>query len=418
MLAQASIQARRTNAATNREKAHRNSWTIAFATGTMYSARRQSKDLTAMTNVDNAVITLARELVSIDSRSFISNLPVADRVEAALPGFEIERLDYTDPAGVAKRVLVAHRGPAGGIALSGHMDTVPDTGWQEDPWSARLDPDGTLHGLGSTDMKGPVAAAIVAARSLPDTVPITLLITTDEETTKQGARLIAQTSKLVRRVKPHGIVVVEPTGMVPVRGHRSHIAFTCVATGVQAHSSTGRGRNANWDLIPFLVEMKSVFERLRTDTTLQDADYTPPFSDFNLVIDNHGAAVNVTVPKATARIKFRYSARVDPSPVLQSVYGAAKRFNITVTEAREGFPPELPADHPLVRMCADLTNRAPTTAPYGTDASELQAIAPCVVLGPGDIAEAHTPTEKLRVADLINAVPVLMHVAERAAQIK
>ena len=44
------------------------------------------------------------------------------------------------------------------------------------------------------------------------------------------------------------ILVAEPTSLAPVRGHRSHIAFTCVATGVQAHSSTGKGRNANWDL--------------------------------------------------------------------------------------------------------------------------------------------------------------------------
>jgi acetylornithine deacetylase/succinyl-diaminopimelate desuccinylase-like protein len=368
-----------------------------------------------MPDPTNPVVDLARDLVALDSRSFVSNLPVAERVEAALPGFDIERLDYTDDAGIAKRALVAHRGPTGGIALSGHMDTVPDTGWQEDPWSARLDADGILHGLGSTDMKGPVASAIVAARSLPASVPITLLITTDEETTKQGARLIAQTSQMVRRVKPRGIIVVEPTGMVPVRGHRSHIAFTCVATGVQAHSSTGRGRNANWELIPFLVEMKSVFERLRTDTSLQDAEYTPPFSDFNVVIDNHGAAVNVTVPKATARIKFRYSAKVNPTPVLRAVYAAAERFGIAVTEAREGFPPELPADHPLVHLCADIAGQPPTTAPYGTDASELQALAPCVVLGPGDIAEAHTPTEKVRAADLIAAVPVLMQLAERVA---
>src|SRR6516165_3345124 len=325
-----------------------------------------------MADTSAAVVDLARELVALDSRSFVSNLPVADRVEAALHGFDVERLDYTDDAGVAKRALVAHRGAAGGIALSGHMDTVPDTGWQQDPWSARIDADGILHGLGSTDMKGPVAAAIVAARAVPAGVPITLLITTDEETTKQGARLIAQRSELVRRVKPHGIIVVEPTGMVPVRGHRSHIAFTCVATGVQAHSSTGRGRNANWELIPFLVEMKSVFERLRTDTTLQDPDYTPPFSDFNIIIDNHGAAMNVTVPKATARIKFRYSAKLDPTPVLTAVHDAAQRFGIAVTDAREGFPPELPADHPLVRLCADVAGCPPTTAPYGTDASELQ----------------------------------------------
>src|SRR5215469_1927785 len=310
-----------------------------------------------MADASAAVVDLARELVALDSRSFVSNLPVADRVEAALHGFDVERLDYTDDAGVAKRALVAHRGGDGGIALSGHMDTVPDTGWQQDPWSARIDDDGILHGLGSTDMKGPVAAAIVAARTLPADVPITLLITTDEETTKQGARLIAQRSELVRKVKPHGIIVVEPTGMVPVRGHRSHIAFTCVATGVQAHSSTGRGRNANWELIPFLVEMKSVFERLRTDTTLQDPDYAPPFSDFNVIIDNHGAAMNVTVPKATARIKFRYSAKLDPTPVLAAVHDAARRFGIAVTDAREGFPPELPADHRLVRLCAGVTGK-------------------------------------------------------------
>src|SRR5215472_17786354 len=120
-----------------------------------------------MTDCTNDVVALARDLIALDSRSFVSNLAVADRIEAALSGFDIERIDYTDDAGVAKRALVAHRGGAGGIALSGHMDTVPDTGWQQDPWSARIDADGVLHGLGSTDMKGPVAAAIVAARALP-----------------------------------------------------------------------------------------------------------------------------------------------------------------------------------------------------------------------------------------------------------
>jgi acetylornithine deacetylase len=364
----------------------------------------------------NAELTsLAGELVSLDSRSFVSNLPIAECVEGALAGFDIERLDYTDPAGVSKRALVAHRGNGSGLALSGHMDTVPDTGWQEDPWSARLTNDGVLHGLGSTDMKGPVAAAIVAARSLPSNLPVTLLITTDEETTKQGARLIAESSQLVRKHKPRVIVVAEPTKLIPVRGHRAHIVLTCVATGVQAHSSTGKGHNANWELIPFLNEMKLLFQRLRTDAGLQDPEYDPPFSDFNLVIDNHGTAVNVTVPKATARIKFRYSAKIDPAPIVEAVRAAAARAGVELSEAREGIPPELPADHPAVRLCAEVTGTAPMTAPYGTDASELQAIAPCVVLGPGDIAEAHTPSEKVRITDLAAAVPVFMRLAARVA---
>ena len=373
-------------------------------------------------NILQSVTELTRDLVRIDSRSFVSNLPVADRVEAALIGFEIERLDYVDPAGVAKRVLVAFKGPKGaaggpigGLAFSGHMDTVPDTGWLENPWSADIDADGFMHGLGTTDMKGPVAALITAARALPDSIPVTLLITTDEETTKQGARLIAESSALVKRIQPAAILIAEPTSLAPVRGHRSHIAFTCTATGIQAHSSTGKGRNANWDILPFLMDMKAVFERLRTDPTLQDPAYDPPFSDFNLIIDNHGAAMNVTVPKATARIKFRYSAKVDPTPVLAAVHGAAARFGIDVTEAREGFPPELPEDHPFVRLCQDMTGTPPRTAPYGTDASELQAIAPCIVLGPGNIAEAHTPTEKVRLAELADAVPLFMRLAARVA---
>lgn len=368
--------------------------------------------------MDRTAATLAelsRDLVRLDSRSSVSNIPVADRIEPELRGFDIERVDYADAAGVPKRVLVANRGGPGGIAFSGHMDTVPDTGWDADPWSGRIDERGVLFGLGSADMKGPVAAAIVAARSLPDTVPVTLLITTDEETTKRGARAIAEQSAMVRVIKPKGILVVEPTSLRPVRGHRSHILFTCTAEGVQAHSSTGKGRNANWTLVPFLAELKSVYDRLLTDRTLQDDAYDPPFSDFNVIIDNHGAAVNVTVPLATAAIKFRYSAGIDPSYVRQAVAAAGVRFGVTVRESEEGSPPELPPDHPFVQACSDIARLAPATAPFGTDASILQSIAPCVIMGPGDIGVAHKPNEFIAIDDLVAAVPMFQALALRFA---
>ena len=358
-------------------------------------------------------LALARTLVAIDSRSAVSNLPVADAIEAELAGFEIERLDYAD-AGVAKRALVAHRGPPGGLAFSGHMDTVPATGWQDDPWNARVI-DGVLHGLGSADMKGPVAAAIVAARTLPPDTPVTLLITTDEETTKQGARVIVERSVLARESRIPCILVVEPTRMRPIRGHRAHILFTAVATGVQAHSSTGLGRNANWDLVPFLADMRLIFDRLRRDPTLQDPAYDPPFSDFNLVIDNHATAVNVSVPVATAAIKFRYSASLNPAPVIAAVEEAAARAGVALTKATEGHPPELSIDHPFVRLCVDVVGAPATVAPYGTDASRLQELAPCVILGPGDIAVAHKAGEFISVAEIADAVPVFMRLAQHVA---
>jgi acetylornithine deacetylase len=367
-----------------------------------------------MSDDADAVLSLAADLVAIDSRSSVSNIPVADRLEAALPGFDIERLDYRDANGVAKRVLVAHRGPKGGYALSGHMDTVPETGWTDPPWTPRVI-DGVLHGLGSVDMKGPVASCVVAARGMPADVPVTLLLTTDEETSKQGARAIAA-SDAARSLGLRGIVVAEPTGLGPVRGHRSHIEYTAVATGVQAHSSTGQGINANWALIPFLAEMKGVFERLRHDPAFHDAAYDPPFSDFNLVVDNHGTAVNVTVAKATARIKFRRSRSIDYSGIEAAVQDAARRAGVTLTEKREGTPPELPLDHPLVRLGAEVTGQAPRTAPYGTDASELQDLAPCLVLGPGGIGTAHTPRECVAVADLAAAVPLFRRILAAGAQ--
>jgi acetylornithine deacetylase/succinyl-diaminopimelate desuccinylase-like protein len=350
------------------------------------------------------VARLAADLVRIDSRSPLPNHTIAERIEAELSGFAIERFDYTDAAGVAKRVLVARRGGAGGLALSGHMDTVPGTGWSEDPWSPRVDADGVLHGLGSVDMKGAVAAAIVAARGMPADVPATLLLTTDEETTKQGARVIAERSELARGLT--GIVVCEPTELAPIRGHRSHVEFTAVARGVQAHSSLGQGENANWKLLPFLAEMREVFAMLRADPLWQDAEYAPPFCDFNLSLDNHGTAINVTVGRATARIKFRYTAKQDPREIVARVEAAAERAGLALSVAREGAPPELAVTHPLIARAAAITGRPPGTAPYGTDASELQAIAPCVICGPGSIASAHTPQERVALADLAAAVPV------------
>lgn len=365
-----------------------------------------------------AVARLAADLVRLDSRSSRPNLAVADRLEADLAGggFEVERLDYADAAGVPKRCLVAHRGGPGGLALSGHMDTVPDTGWTDDPWSGRVDAAGLLHGLGAVDMKGGVAAAVVAALGLPPGVPATLLITADEETDKAGARAITERSALARRAALAGIVVVEPTGMAPVRGHRAYVEFTAEARGVQAHSSQPEGRNANWALVPFLAEMRDLHRRLRDDPATQDPAYDPPWSDFNLVLDNHGAAVNVAVPLATARIKYRRSRGVDPGPVVGAVRAAAARAGVALRERHEGTPPELAADHPLVALASRLSGRAPRTAPYGTDATELQALAPCVVLGPGTVETAHTPRERVAVAELAAAVPVFRRLlAEGAA---
>jgi acetylornithine deacetylase/succinyl-diaminopimelate desuccinylase-like protein len=87
------------------------------------------------------------------------------------------------------------------------------------------------------------------------------------------------------------------------------------------------------------------------------------------------------------------------------------RSSAAVTEAEEGKPPELPPDHTFVRICEARTGKPAGTAPFGTDASILQSLAPCVVCGPADIGVAHRPGEAVRLQDLTEAVPVFQAIA-------
>jgi acetylornithine deacetylase/succinyl-diaminopimelate desuccinylase-like protein len=168
-------------------------------------------------------------------------------------------------------------------------------------------------------------------------------------------------------------------------------------------------------MVGFMAAMRAIHQQLLTDPAWHDAAYDPPTSDFNLIIDNHGAPVNMTVPRATVKIKFRYSAGINPAPIIAEVQAAAHAAGVALTVTREGPPPETPEEHPLIRLCVALTSQRAMTAPYGTDASELMPIAPCVILGPGDIWEAHTPGEKLRISELEAAVPAFIRLAERVA---
>ncbi|MCA9108565.1 MAG: acetylornithine deacetylase, partial [Planctomycetaceae bacterium] len=75
-----------------------------------------------------SALDYAKELVSFNSVSNLSNIDVSDAVEAILKrnGFEIERIEYDDKFGVRKANIIAKKGPGtGGFAYFGHTDVVP-----------------------------------------------------------------------------------------------------------------------------------------------------------------------------------------------------------------------------------------------------------------------------------------------------
>ncbi|MDP9152012.1 MAG: M20/M25/M40 family metallo-hydrolase, partial [Myxococcota bacterium] len=209
------------------------------------------------------VAALACDLIATDTRPERSNGAAVERCIHALRGFEIETLDYMDDHGIPKQVLAARSGKGPCLALCGHLDTVGADGWTADPWTPTIS-EGRLYGLGSSDMKGPVAALLIAAASVAGDVPVMVLLTADEETSRAGVNALIDRSALLRESDVRAIVVGEPTGMVPTRGHRASVNFTATATGLQAHSATGLGTNANWALLDFLQGVCEVRRLLAT----------------------------------------------------------------------------------------------------------------------------------------------------------
>src|SRR5215213_7605265 len=98
---------------------------------------------------------LAR-LVSFDTESSKSNLPLITFVEEYLRGWDVPFVRLPDHSG-EKAAIFATIGPAdrSGIVLSGHTDTVPVAGqaWTSDPFILRVE-NGRAYGRGAVDMKG------------------------------------------------------------------------------------------------------------------------------------------------------------------------------------------------------------------------------------------------------------------------
>ena len=146
-------------------------------------------------------------------------------------GLEVE---LVEAAPGRPSVVATARGSGGGrtLMLNGHLDTVGVEGMRE-PYSARVE-DGRLYGRGGYDMKGGVAACMLAAAAaaragLAGDVVVTAVA--DEEHSSIGVQAVLE------RVRADACVVTEPTSLDVVVAHKGFAWWEVTATGRAAHGS-------------------------------------------------------------------------------------------------------------------------------------------------------------------------------------
>jgi acetylornithine deacetylase len=340
---------------------------------------------------------------SIDPGLDHSNRPVAERLAGWLGelGFRCELLPLPGTDDKVNLLATMGQGP-GGLVLAGHLDTVPfDEGaWRSDPFRL-TERDGRLYGLGTADMKSFLALAIEAAREFagrPLRQPLVILGTADEEISLEGARALAAAG----RPQARHAVIGEPTGMKPVRIHKGNLAERIRVLGHSGHASNpGLGLNAVEGMHRVLQALLAFRDELAQGR--QSPLFTVPHGTLNPGCIHGGDAPN----RIPACCELRVDLRFLPGTDLAALRGemrqradaalAGSAYRVEFDSLYPGCPAfETPATAAIVKACEELTGHEAGAVDFATEGAIFNSMGmETVVLGPGDIAQAHQPDEFL-----------------------
>ena len=364
------------------------------------------------------VVALAQRLV----RARGQNPPGEEAVTVAVlteecrrRGFEVT-LDEVAP-GRANLIVRVGTGSGPGLLVLSHSDVVPPgDGWSADPFSGDVR-DGRLHGRGSADTKGGLAAAIVALSTVDNaarSAPITLAVLVDEEELGLGIRHYVRSLSAADHA---ACVVIEPTSLQPVVAARGDAYLEITLTGRAAHSGNpADGRNAIHGMAQVVAEIERWHDELAASPhpLCGPATWSVGTIEGGQATSTVAAHCRITADRRLLPGESAEDVRKDVERRLKTLGLADRGLTTTVrmTMDMPGF--ETPVDDPIVdNIAAALTAAgAPSPAPTGwTAACDGGFVAstgiPVVVLGPGSVAEqAHRPDESVEIADLVTAARV------------
>ncbi len=368
------------------------------------------------------VVELTRELVRTETIN-----PPGDEARAA--GILAARLEaagldvVAHELGGSERTSLVARWPgtdeAPALCLTGHLDTVPLGGsdWERDPLGGEVDGD-RLHGRGASDMKGGVAAIVVAAERVAalgrGRAGLEVVLCAGEETGCDGALALARADRALGNCG--ALLVAEPTTNYPCVAHKGVVWLDMLADGRTAHGSMPHlGDNAIGKLARAIVALEDF---------AFDAEEHPLLGAPTLNVGTVTGGINInSVPdRARAGLDVRTVPGLDGDAVAAQLAAAAgDEVRIETRLALDPVDTD-PGDAWVREVFAVMGPLAgerdvePRGLAYFTDACALvpaYGTPPAIVCGPGDADQAHRTDESCSVAALDAAAEGFFDIARR-----
>jgi succinyl-diaminopimelate desuccinylase len=349
---------------------------------------------------------------------------VAQRLQAA--GFRIQRIRY----GEVDNLWATHGSEGPVLVYLGHTDVVPSgpvEQWTSEPFTPTVR-DGKLYGRGAADMKGSVAAFVVALEQFVAAHPdhrgtVAVLLTSDEEGDAiDGVRRVAMHFRETGQ-RIDWCVTGEPSskevlGDLLRVGRRGTLSGTLTVRGIQGHVAyPDKARNPIHEAMPALAELCA----RRWDTGFPPDAPEFPASSFQISNIHAGTGANNVIPGACEVVfNFRYNPGWATAQLEREVHATLDRHGLDYSIAwHRGGEPFLTSEGPLrAASRAVLLERCHVVPDENTGGgtSDARFIAPLgaevVEMGPVN-ASIHRIDEHVALAEL-EALPGLFRgVAER-----
>lgn len=331
-------------------------------------------------------------------------------------GFEVSYFEYGD----RRTSLIARLAGSGTkppICFGGHVDVVPLglAPWSVEPFSGEIR-DGKLYGRGSSDMKSGVAAFVHAGLRLAQAderaADLVLVIVAGEETGCDGSKHLAELGVLP---ECGAMIIAEPTSNYPYLGHRGALWLEGIVTGRTAHGS-----------MPELGE-NAVYKAARAVTKLEDFGFNEPpnplLGSTTLNVGTFEGGINInSVPD---RARFTIDIRTIPGrdhPATVAELGQYLGPEVELETKVDVVPIVTDAEDSWVRetfaLLEPVLGERPESrgAPFFTDASALTPACgnpPTLIMGPGEMAQAHQTDEFCIVDRIEQAAEVYQAMARR-----